>query len=265
MTAPASAHREFAAALQVPTLSVPSALKGGGGHDAERRFAVHRNNFVVGLVDALAESFPVTQALVGQAFFRGMARERVLADPPRSPLLTDYALGFADFVAGFAPAAVVPYLADVARIEALRIQAYHAADAVPLPGAAYEGLLADPLRLGAAVLRLHPACAWFRSRYAAYSIWNAHQTVSDMSEARLDSIDVDRPEDVMVARPMLEVVTTALPAGAARWLDALQGRQMLQEAFRLAHGADAQVDDGALFMLLIQNGLAIAIDKPTED
>jgi len=144
MTAPASAHREFAAALQVPTLSVPSALKGGGGHDAERRFAVHRNNFVVGLVDALAESFPVTQALVGQAFFRGMARERVLADPPRSPLLTDYALGFADFVAGFAPAAVVPYLADVARIEALRIQAYHAADAVPLPGAAYEGLLADP-------------------------------------------------------------------------------------------------------------------------
>ncbi len=265
MIASASPHREFAAALQVPTLSVPPGLRVGGGYAAERRFAVHRNNFVVGLIDALAESFPVAEALVGPEFFRAMARERVLSDPPRSPVLTDYALDFPDFIAGFAPAAVVPYLADVARIEALRIRAYHAADATPVRDAAYRKLLADPLRLGGATLRLHPACAWFRSRHAAYSIWHAHQGVSDMSEARLALIDVDRPEDVLVTRPELDVVTIPLPVGATLWLDALQDRHTLGEAFQQAHAADSQVDDGALFTLLVQNGLAIALETTTEN
>lgn len=262
MIAFASHHREFAAALQVPALSVPLGLRVGGEREAERRFAVHRNNFVVSLIDALAESFPVTQALVGPEFFRAMARERVLADPPRSPVLTDYALDFPDFIAGFVPAAVVPYLADVARIEALRIQAYHAADAMPVPEADYRELLADPLRLSGARLRLHPACAWFRSRHAAYSIWHAHHGVSDMSEASLQCIDVDRPEGVLITRPELDVVTVPLPAGAVQWLDALQDRRTLGEAFQQAHATDTQVDHGALFTLLIRHGLAIAIDAP---
>ena len=82
MIASASPHREFAAALQVPTLSVPPGLRVGGRYAAERRFAVHRNNFVVGLIDALAESFPVAEALVGPEFFRAMAREFAGANPP---------------------------------------------------------------------------------------------------------------------------------------------------------------------------------------
>ena len=44
----------------------------------------------------------------------------------------DYGGDFADFVEGFAPAASVPYLAAVARLERARVQAYHAADSQPL-------------------------------------------------------------------------------------------------------------------------------------
>jgi hypothetical protein len=265
MTAPASPYREFAAALQVPTLGAPAGLLVGDAHQAERRFAVHRNNFVVSLIDALAASFPVTQALVGVEFFRAMARARVLTDPPRSPALTDYALDFPGFVAAFTPAAVVPYLADVARIEALRIRAYHAADAAPVSEPDFRELLAKPSQLSGAKVVLHPACAWLRSCHAAYSIWYAHQGLSDLSDASLDLIDVDRAENALITRPQLDVATIPLPSGAIEWLDALRDGRTLGEAFGQAHASDSQVDDSALFALLTRHGLAIRVDLSTEN
>ncbi len=265
----------FATALLVPGMGVPAGLVGGSrtAHANERdreharRFAVHRNNVVVGLVEALAATFPVCQALVGEEFFRAMARERVLADPPSSPILTDYAEGFADFVAGFAPAASVVYLADVARIEALRVRAFHAADAAPVAQPRYHELLAAPGALAAARVTLHPACHWLRSDHAAHAIWLAHQGLEDPSGADLDGIDVDHGGEVLVARPGFDVVVTAMPRGGADFLDALRAGHTLAAAFAaaqaLAH-ASVQIDNVGLFNLLIQQGLAIGLDAPLE-
>ncbi|MEZ0472421.1 putative DNA-binding domain-containing protein [Luteimonas salinilitoris] len=254
MTATAS-QQDFAAALRVPTRRAPTGLKAAGRADAERRFAVHRNNFVVTLIDALAEAFPVTQALVGVEFFRAMARECVLTPPPRTPVLTDYAIDFPRFVAGFLPAAEIPYLADVATIEALRIHAYHAADATPIPEAAYRELFAAPERLASARVMLHPACRWLASRHAAYSIWRAHQGLHDLSDADLAGIDVEQAEDVLVARPSFEVVVTDLPPGAIAFLDALRNGEPLGAAFDRVNTTCVHVDASALFAVLIRHGL----------
>lgn len=262
MNGAAALHHDFAAALAAPTMKVPSALIVGSAREAERRFAVHRNTFVVSLIDALSESFPVTRALVGAQFFRAMARERILADPPRSPVLTDFAVSFPDYISSFTPAAAVPYLADVARIEAMRIAAYHAADAAPLTETRFQELLATPQRLSGARLRLHPACHWIRSRYAVHSLWSAHQGLTDMAEASLASIDIESPEDVLIARPDLELVTLPIPPGASTFLDALQGSQSLGIACQQASDAVAHADVRALFALLIQNRLVIDIDIP---
>lgn len=260
----AALQHEFVDALLLPSRPVPSGMRTGGQPDLQRRFAVHRNNVVVSLIAALAETFPVCQALVGEDFFRAMARERVLADPPRSPVLIGYAQGFADFVAGFAPAASVPYLADVARIEALRVRAYHAADAAPVPEARFHELVAAPEALAAARMTLHPACHWLRSDYAAHSIWLAHQGLEDPSAADLDGIDVDRAEDVLVARPAFDVVVAALPRGAIAFLDALRGGQPLASAFTAAQAAVDGIDRSALFSLLIQHRLAVVVDTTAE-
>ncbi len=272
MTAASNQHevvqREFSAALLVPAMAIPAGIRGGVGPDGpqerERRFAVHRNNVVVSLVDALAATFPVLQALVGEQFFRAMARERVLADPPRSPVLIDYAQGFVDFVAGFAPAASVPYLADVAMIEALRVRAYHAADASPVPESRYRELLAAPEALAGARLTLHPACHWMRSDCAAHSIWLAHQGMDDMASASLDDIDIERSEAALIVRPALEVVVAPLPPGAIEFLEALRGGQTLGSAFAAAQAEVDDLDSGALFTLLIQRGLAVALDASLE-
>lgn len=254
----------LAAALRAPALPVAGGDFAHGGGEAERRMAVHRNTFIVSLVDALADAFPVSQALVGEPFFRAMARERVLADPPRSPVLTDYARGMPDFIAAFAPAASVPYLADVARIEALRIQAYHAADAAPLPHAAYHALLASPSSLHRTRAVLHPACAWFRSPHAACTLWEAHQDLARPSDAALEDVDATRAEDTLVARPGLDVVVQCLPAGALELLDALRDGLTLGHAFQQARRAVPLLDDGALFAVLVVQGLVVALDPLPE-
>src|SRR5687768_8615978 len=105
-----SAEAAFAHALLDPVSPVPPDVVAPGGGDAARRFAVYRNNVVVGLVDALASRFPVVERVVGAEFLRAMARLYVAAEPPRSPLLFRYGDTFPAFVEGFPPAAALPWL-----------------------------------------------------------------------------------------------------------------------------------------------------------
>ncbi len=170
-----SGQSEFAGALLDPGLDCPAGLRAWNGSDPATRFAVYRNNVVVSLIDALADGFPVTQALVGEAFFRAMARAWVQSQPPRTRVLAHAGEDFPQFVERFAPARQLAYLAGVARLEFARVRAYHAADAgsvdVPALGAAFA--LPDAalrLRLG-----LHPSLSLLASPYAVVSLWAAHQ------------------------------------------------------------------------------------------
>ena len=254
----ATMQSRFASALLQPGLAAPSGLRVAAGIDPAQRFAVHRNNIVVALVDALAEMFPVTQALVGTDFFRAMARERVRVDPPRSPVINDYGAGFSDFIAGFARAADVPCLADLARLEYLRVQAYHAADAEPLELAAFHVLLATPERIAGTRVQLHPSCAWLRSRHAVHSIWSAHHQLGDMSATDLGAIDLDAAECVLVLRPDAQVLVHLLPPRATTWLDGLHN------GVPLGAVVDTGDDIEHLLTLLIQQRMVVALEASPE-
>src|SRR5260370_9315263 len=120
-----------------------------------RRVAGYRNNLVVGLGKVLRSRFPVVEKIVGEEFFGAMARVFVMEQPPRSPLLATYGDEFAAFIAAFEPARELPYLADVARLEAARTRAYHAADATPV----HVGQLAplDAYTVGGIRVDKHPS------------------------------------------------------------------------------------------------------------
>ncbi len=256
----------FIASLRTPK-DHAAGLRAASGVDAQRRFDVHRNNSMSALVDALEASFPVTRALVGERFFRAMARERVRADPPRSPIMLEYGEGFDRFIAAFAPADGVPYLADMASLENARVQAWHAADAEPVEMQRYRELLAQPERLAATRLTLHPACRWLRSRHAMYSLWSAHQDLDDLAEADLSGIHIEQPESVLVTRPGWEVQVQLAPDPTVHWLDALQeGLDLGTTAQRcLGHAhPDLQGQLTALLSLLIQHGLAVALHNSEE-
>src|SRR5262249_5842631 len=159
---------------------------------------------IAGLGKALESRFPVTVSLVGEEFFRGMARAFIETNRPRSPVIAEYGDELPGFIEGFAAAASVPYLADLARLASLWGRAYHAADA--------SGLFVDALavlspdRLAETRLEPHPSAALLMSRWPVGSIWAAHQ------EAEVKPVGHSRAEAVLVVRPDADVAVHILPA-----------------------------------------------------
>ena len=230
-----AASATFAEALLDPAAPAPEGLTGPNGKRAVKRYAVYRNNVVVGLVDALAAAFPAVQRIVGEEFFRAAARVHALASPPSSPLMMEYGRDFPAFLEGFEPAAALPYLADVARVERLWLDAIHAADAAPLDPAALGAV--PPERLGEVRLERHPAAHVIRSPYAVVSA-----TAANRSDAPVDPIAMDSAEDGLIVRPHLEVALITLPPGGGAFLLALFDGRPLGEAAALATEDDPAFD-----------------------
>ncbi|MFC6673940.1 DNA-binding domain-containing protein [Marinobacterium aestuariivivens] len=193
-------QRDFCKALLDPDQGTPDGLRSWNGSDPAMRFAVYRNNVIASLIEALADSFPVVKALVGDRFFDAMAQGFVRQNLPASPVLARYGDAFPAFVADFEPAGSLPYLADVARLEWFYVQAFHAADAQPVATEAIGRLLADSDALPGLRLGLHPSAALLCSDHAVVSIWAAHQGTGDLRR-----IDPGRPEQALLLRSGLEV------------------------------------------------------------
>src|SRR5262249_9300399 len=153
------------------------------GKQSAKRFAVYRNNVVVGLIDALRANFPAVYRIVGQEFFQAMARAHVVTEPPSSPMLFNYGAGFPNFIAQFEPAAPVVYLSDGARLERAWTEAYHARNVAPLDAETLAEI--PPDRVATARFKLHPSLRIVTSRFPALTIWRMN--VSD---------DVPRPVDL---------------------------------------------------------------------
>ncbi|ANX04805.1 DNA-binding domain-containing protein [Immundisolibacter cernigliae] len=242
----------FARALLDPALPPPADVCAWNGSDPATRLAVYRNNVMVSLLGVLADSFPVTRTLVGEAFFQAMGRCFVRASPPHSPVMAEYGAGFADFIARFEPAQGLPYLPDVARLEWLRLTALHAADAPPLSGAGLAARLADTADLAAARLHLHPSFAVLHSSYAMVSVWAAHQGAGELA-----AIDLDCAETAWVLCRELEVEVIPVEAAAGRFAAALIDGQPLGAAVEAAGGADCAFDLPAALAGLIRCGALI--------
>lgn len=251
----------FAAALLAPELPCPSGIRAWNGSDPTVRFAVYRNNVTVSLVDALAATYPVLQALVGEEFFRAMARVFVQANPPRSRIMAFYGVGFADFVAAFPPAASVPYLGDVARLEMARVQAYHAADVAPLAPEALQAALADPETLLSLQLLLHPSVHVMTSPFAIVSLWAAHQGVLDLS-----SVDPEVGQTALVYRHGLEVDTLELAVGVGRFISAINAGETLPDAAdKVGHDSAFDLTQALALLLRLQLITDITTGDPHHD
>ncbi len=247
----------FAAALLDPNQPCPPGLRAWNGSDPSARLAVYRNNVVSSLVDALVDTFPVAQELVGEAFFRAMAAVFVRQYPPRSRILAHYGEGFAEFIEQFEPARPVPYLADVARLELAYVRAYHAADADPVSGEAIGLALASGDRMAELCLVCHPSVTVLNSPYAVVSLWAAHQ-----GEGDLGAVDPDHAETAIVLRRNLDVVVLRLPPGAAEFVAAIQQGRRLGDAADAAMNATAAFDLSASLTLLMNHGALTSIHLP---
>lgn len=249
------AHRDLQAAIGAAVLSsagTPAGLTARDPAQVARRFAVYRNNVVVGLVDALETRFPVVARLVGRAFFRSAARVFVAQSPPASPVLTVYGDAFPDFLAAFPPAATLAYLPDVARLEAARTHAYHAADAAPLTGADLAAYAArDPETWG---LVPHPALRIVASAHPIVAILEAHA-----GEGAPAPLATRAAQTALVVRPAMRVLVHAAEPGEGAFLAASSAGASFAAAAETAGDADPAFDLPRALARSLTLGLAAAI------
>ncbi len=255
----AERQRSFAAALLDAALPVPQGLVGPDGESSPKRFAVYRNNVVVGLTEALKDAFPAVHRIVGTEFFQVMARAYVVTEPPRTPILLDYGAGFPDFIRQFEPAVTLPYLADVASIERAWTEAYHSPEAAPLDPAAFTAI--EPSQLPEIRLLLHPSVRVVRSQFPALTIWRMN--IGDGVPAPVDLAAVG--EDVLVVRPVADVEVRSVPRGSLEFIRALAGGMSVLAALTAAISVDPGFELSTNLSGLMQAGALVGYTFAREE
>ena len=163
----------------------------------QERLSVYRNTFTQTLIRALRLSCPAVDRLVGAEFFDAAACDFIVAQPPCSSYLDEFGGDFPGFLERFSPAAAVPYLGDVARLEWAVSRALHAPDAVALDIASLQSLNADDhARI---CFTPHPSASLVHTLFPADVIWRA--VLADDNDAELAAIRLSGdPAWLMVQR-----------------------------------------------------------------
>jgi len=236
----------FAAGLLDPDMPEPAFVADAMGNPAPRRYGVYRNNVVISLMEGMRAAFPAVAAIMGQESFDKVARNYIFRHPPRSPMMQALGRDFSDFLGRFPPLAEARYLADLARLERLFLDALHAADAEPLAPADLAALAAsgdvDP------VFSSHPALGLIASR------WPVASLLSFREGPPAEPVDLATPEYAMVTRPQYEVMVTAVDEASFDLATRLAAGETLGEAAGEVMERHPGFDLGGAIALFLQAG-----------
>lgn len=223
--------------------------------ESQPGFAVYRNTVLKGGIDALQANYRTVCQLVGEDWFRAAAAVYVRAQPPADGLLMDYGVGFADFLAGFAPAAELPYLHAVARLDRCWTECHLAADATAVGRDWLAQQAPDTLPL--AQLLPHPAARWaWCEEHPAYALWQSHREGLALTEPLEWTGD-----GALLTRPRAEVTWRPLSRAGMAFLDACAHSQTLEAAATSALDAEPTADFAALISTLLDAGALIPTDS----
>jgi len=197
----------------------------GGAEAARAALEVYRGTCTGTLTHALRLTYPIVQRLVGEEFFEALVPLFVQVEWPDSADLEAYGRGFPDFLQGFAPAASLPYLPDVARLEWAVSRALHAPEMPPIAPAQLAGLAGEAL----AQLRLapQPGFSLLQLAHPADAIWRA---VLAQDEAAMSVALAGGPVRLQVERAGSDVRLTRLTHDEWRLAAALCASQPLAQA-----------------------------------
>jgi len=221
------------------------------------RIAIYRTALFANYRNALSATYPVVKRLTGAAFFHAAVDAFVRAHPSVSGDLNVYGGAFGDFLAGYAPAAELPYLPDVARLEWAIDEAQRAPDSVRAPEAVLAALAAVPGEsLPELRFVLDTSCRLVASNYPILRIWQVNQP----DHGGDDQVMLDEGADTLrVGREARGVALERLGAGDFAWLAALASAAPLGAAIEAAQTADAHFDLGVALRTHIATGTIAAV------
>lgn len=230
----------------------------GDSMSAEARLRVYCHHVAYSLGGALAATFATVHALVGEAFFRSMAQRFIGQRLPTQPVLAEYGVGFPAFVAGYEPAASLPYLADIARLDWALNVAFHSPAGRRLTAADLALIAAE--RLASLSLAVPEGATLIGSRYPLDRIWNASQP-----GAPADTVDLgDGRADLLVLRRSDDAAFIVLAVGEAAFVAALIDGKSLEGAAEQAAHADPTFDLSTAFARLLSLEAFAAMQQSAE-
>ena len=249
----AAFQQRFSACLQGAASGDFAAHFVSNGVAIERRLDVYRNNVMHGLITALADAFPVVKRLVGEVFFAAMAREFIASALPVRPTLVGFGSDLPEFLDRFEPVRALVYLGDVARLEALWLEAYHSPDASPLNAVSIAGLPFGSV----AELRFipHPSLRLLASAYPVDEIWRTNR--EDESVRHIDLSG--NPAHLAIVRPAHRVEVRRLSPAAFAFLEACSAGRTISIAADDAVTADENFDLACTLFDLIRGGYFAAV------
>lgn len=246
-------------ALQNSDADPPQSVRSLAGNTRPvKRFNVYRNNVALSLINVLQDNFPVTEKIVGEDFFRTMARDYARDNLPQSPVMIEYGADFPGFIKAFKPAASLPYLADVASLEWARSKAFNAADRTPQTIEAMAGFSEQDIpSIG---FTMHPSVSLIKSPWPIVTIWQAHQQDEEsqgISKLMMNKTD-ENGECALVIRPHLDVLIHNLTPSTYGFLQSLNDKQTFGEAVENALELDPSFDISSNLVGLFETGLVIS-------
>lgn len=217
------------------------ALRGAAGTvSPARRLDVYRSNVRANFQGSLRSSFPAVWRLVGEDYFRQVARDYHRENPSRSGDLLHVGRGFPAYLSKLHRADPYRYLADVACLEWLCEESLLAAEHAALDLERLRRIA--PSAYGDLRFEVHPALRLFESPFPALRIWEANVA----SDAEPEPIDLGAGADCLaIMRLRLKLTFHRLSRGELCFLDSLRGGDDFSEAIERAGACDDAFDAGA--------------------
>lgn len=207
------------------------------GLSVKRRLQIYRNNFVGGLTEALQAIYPKIKQLVGEDFFNYTADCYIHAYPSVSSDLRNYGSHFSEFLRTFSHASSLPYLPDMAQLEWMVHEVFHAGDAPSLNLTTLSTLsteLYNSIRF-----HLHPASKLFSSIFPILQIWQI--CLENTNNEKIINLET-RGIELLIIRRELEIAFDVLTQPEFAFLSVCSNNGTLTEACDAALKIDSGFD-----------------------
>lgn len=194
------------------------------GTPGNERLAVYAEGYRVRMREALLEMYPAVAHVLGDQAFGGLAQGYATRHPSRDYNLSMVGRHLPEFLATAPSAESLPFLADLAALEWLVCQAFHAFEQPPVAPDAFASLA--PERADRLTLCFQPSVGLVASRWPILDVWESRRTPHGQINIDL----ADRPQRVLVARAGLQVRCELLDAPQYALLEGLRSGRTLGEA-----------------------------------
>ncbi len=202
------------------------------------RLAIYRNNVFGNFTSALASVYTVIQSLVGENFFNYAASQYIRQYPSHSGDIHHFGKNFANLLNTLPEAKSLVYLTDVARLEWLIHESFHAANHAPLALDRLADIL--PEDYPKLIFILHPACRLMHSPYPIQHIWKMNQP--GYQEKEIIRLDEGESWLLLVRREDFTIDLVNLSQGQFLLLEALSEKVNFNMAVDKALQIEPDID-----------------------